>query len=75
MLCLGVLYHMKHPLLMIERVASVTRELLILETHFDMTWTRRPAMAFYPDRLGVDPTELVGSQPRGGRRDAERGWL
>ena len=74
-LCLGVLYHMKHPLLMIERVASVTRELLILETHVDMTWTRRPAMAFYPDRLGVDPTELVGSQPRGGRRDAERGWL
>jgi len=37
-----VLYHIKQPLLMIERVASVTGELLILETHVDMTWTRRP---------------------------------
>ena len=62
-LCLGVLYHMKHPLLMIERVASVTGELLILETHVDMTWTRRPAMAFYPDRLGVDPTNWWGPNP------------
>lgn len=62
-LCLGVLYHMKHPMLMIERVAGVTGELLILETHVDMTWTRRPAMAFYPDRLGVDPTNWWGPNP------------
>src|SRR5713101_1737289 len=31
-LFLGVLYHMRHPLLALERVASVTRELLIVET-------------------------------------------
>jgi tRNA (mo5U34)-methyltransferase len=63
-LCLGVLYHMRHPLLMIERVASVTRELLILETHVDMTWTRRPAMAFYPGHdLGFDPTNWCGPNP------------
>jgi tRNA (mo5U34)-methyltransferase len=62
-LCLGVLYHMRHPLLMVERVASVTRELLVLETHVDMTWTRRPAMAFYADRLGVDPTNWWGPNP------------
>jgi len=62
-ICLGVLYHVKHPLLMIERVAGVTGELLILETHVDMTWTRRPAMAFYPERLGVDPTNWWGPNP------------
>lgn len=56
-LCLGVLYHMRHPLLMMEKVASVTEELLILETHVDMTWTRRPAAAFYPSHeLDWDPT-------------------
>ena len=60
-LCLGVLYHMKHPLLMCERVASVTGELLILETHVDLTWTPRPAAAFYPSHeLGLDPTNWWG---------------
>lgn len=60
-LCLGVLYHMKHPLLMCERVASVTKDLLILETHVDMTWTRRPAAAFYPSHeLQLDPTNWWG---------------
>lgn len=60
-LCLGVLYHMKHPLLMCERLAAVTGELLVLETHVDMTWTRRPAAAFYPGlELGLDPTNWWG---------------
>ena len=63
-LCLGVLYHMRHPFLMIERVASVTGELLILETHVDMTWTRRPAMALYPGHdLYLDPTNWCGPNP------------
>lgn len=62
-LCLGVLYHVPHPLLMLERVAGVTAELLILETHVDFTWTRRPAMAFYPGHLGVDPTNWWGPNP------------
>jgi tRNA (mo5U34)-methyltransferase len=47
-LFLGVLYHMQHPLLALERVASVTRRQLILETHVDMLGFRRPAAAFYP---------------------------
>ena len=47
-LFLGVLYHLEHPLLALERVASVTRSCLILETLIDMTFTRRPAAAFYP---------------------------
>lgn len=63
-LFLGVLYHMRHPLLALERVASVTRGLLILETHVDMTWTRRPAAAFYPGKdLNLDKTNWWGPNP------------
>jgi tRNA (mo5U34)-methyltransferase len=63
-LCLGVLYHMKHPLLALERVAAVTAGRLILETHVDMTWTRRPAAAFYPGHeLRLDPTNWWGPNP------------
>jgi tRNA (mo5U34)-methyltransferase len=58
---LGVLYHLRHPLLGLERVASVTRELLILETVVDMMESRRPAAAFYPGReLNSDPTNWWG---------------
>jgi tRNA (mo5U34)-methyltransferase len=44
----GVLYHLPNPLLALERVASVTGDLLILETQVDLVRERRPAMAFYP---------------------------
>ena len=47
-LCLGVLYHMRDPMLMLERVASVTGELLVLETLVDLTLSPRPVAAFYP---------------------------
>ena len=60
-LFLGVLYHMRHPLLALERVAAMTRERLILETHVDMPFTRRPAAAFYPrDELNHDDTNWWG---------------
>jgi tRNA (mo5U34)-methyltransferase len=60
-LFLGVLYHMRHPLLALERVFSVTRDQLILETHVDMLDCPRPAMAYYPDReLCGDPTNWCG---------------
>ena len=56
-LFLGVLYHLRHPLLALERIASVARDLLILETVVDMVGVSRPAMAFYPGReLNDDPT-------------------
>ena len=62
-LFLGVLYHLPHPLLALERVASVSRDLLILETVVDMVGVRRPAMAFYPGReLNGDPTNWWGAQ-------------
>jgi tRNA (mo5U34)-methyltransferase len=63
-LFLGVLYHMRHPLLALERVAGVTGGQLILETHVDLTWLRRPAMAFYLDKeLAWDPTNWWGPNP------------
>jgi tRNA (mo5U34)-methyltransferase len=60
-LFLSVLYHMRHPLLALERVASVTRELLVLGTLVDMRLLRRPAAAFYPDsEVDRDPTNWWG---------------
>jgi tRNA (mo5U34)-methyltransferase len=47
-LFLGVLYHMRHPLLALERMAAVTNELLIVETHVESLPARRPLAAFYP---------------------------
>jgi tRNA (mo5U34)-methyltransferase len=55
-LFLGVLYHLKHPLYVLESLFNLTRELLVLETHLDMTDTSRSAMAFYPG------AELAGDQ-------------
>ena len=58
---LGVLYHLPNPLLALERVASVSRGLLILETVVDMVGIGRPAAAFYPDKeLNNDPTNWWG---------------
>ena len=63
-LFLGVLYHMRHPLLALERVSSVTGKHLILETHVDMLGTKRPAMAFYPgDELSDDSSNWCGPNP------------
>ena len=64
-LFLGVLYHLRHPLLALERVFSVTKDLLILETHVDMLSTRRSALAFYPGReLEGDMSNWWGPETR-----------
>jgi tRNA (mo5U34)-methyltransferase len=56
-LFLGVLYHVRHPLLALEKIAAVTREQLVLETVVDMVGFSRPAMAFYGGtELNRDPT-------------------
>jgi tRNA (mo5U34)-methyltransferase len=60
-LFLGVLYHMRHPLLALDRVFSVIGKQLILETHVDMLDCQRPAAAFYPGgELNNDPTNWFG---------------
>jgi tRNA (mo5U34)-methyltransferase len=56
-LFMGVLYHMRHPLLALEKVSSVTKSMLILETKVDLLSLGAPAMAFYlGDELNQDPT-------------------
>ncbi len=63
-LCLGVLYHLRHPLLALERIYSVTRELLILETHVDMVSRKLPIMTFYPGaELNGDYSNWWGPNP------------
>ena len=53
----GVLYHLRHPLLALEKVSSVTKSHLILETKVDLLSVGAPAMAFYVgDELNGDPT-------------------
>lgn len=57
----GVLYHMRHPLLALEKVAAVTKSHLILETKVDLLSFGTPAMAFYlGDELNGDPTNWWG---------------
>ncbi len=54
---LGVLYHLRHPLLALEKVSSVTSGQLILSTHISMLNVKLPVMRFYPgDELSDDPT-------------------
>ena len=44
-LFLGVLYHLRDPLLALERIFSVTGSYLILETKADLLHCRQPAVA------------------------------
>jgi tRNA (mo5U34)-methyltransferase len=57
----GVLYHTRHPLLALERAASVCTDVLVVETVLDATSLRRPAMVFYPGtELKHDPSNWWG---------------
>jgi tRNA (mo5U34)-methyltransferase len=63
---LGVLYHMRHPLLALDLVWSVTAPggMAIIETHVDMLHLERPAIAFYPgSELNNDWTNWFGPNP------------
>jgi tRNA (mo5U34)-methyltransferase len=63
-LFLGVLYHMRDPMAALEAVASVTKELLVVETFTDMTWSPRKSLAFYPGTyLGGDHSNWWGPNP------------
>ena len=63
-LFLGVLYHMRDPVGALERVASVTGDLLVVETEVGMLLNRRPAAAFYPGaELARDPTNWWAPNP------------
>ncbi len=54
-LFMGVLYHLRHPLLALENVCELTRDFAIIETHVidKMREGQEPAMEFYEfDELG-----------------------
>ncbi len=56
-LFLGVLYHLRDPMPVLERLRSVTRGLLVVETEVGMLLNRRPAVEFHPgSELNDDPT-------------------
>jgi tRNA (mo5U34)-methyltransferase len=61
---LGVLYHLEDPINSLRHVARLTNELLVVETLVDMTWTRRPAAAFYPGaEINEDASNWWGPNP------------
>jgi tRNA (mo5U34)-methyltransferase len=64
-LFLGVLYHLRNPVEAIDRVASVTGDLLILETEVRLDWLPSPAAVLYPDQsLNDDPTNWFAFNTR-----------
>ena len=67
-LFLGVLYHLRHPLLALEKVAACVKPggLAVIETVVDLesVTSARPVMAFYPGReMNDDPTNWWGPNP------------
>jgi tRNA (mo5U34)-methyltransferase len=63
-LMLGVLYHLRNPLLGLERLASLTTELLVVESLVDLVWARRPVVAFYPTaEIAEDETNWWAPNP------------
>lgn len=63
-LFVGVLYHLRHPLLALERVASVTGDQLIFDSHTAKVEDPDPVMLFYPGtELNDDPTNWWGANP------------
>jgi tRNA (mo5U34)-methyltransferase len=60
-LFLGVFYHLLDPIAALRRLAEVTAEVLVVETHLDLQDLPTPAMVFYPgSELGGDPTNWWG---------------
>ncbi len=63
-LFLGVFYHLFDPIDVLQRVRSVTGQLLMIETHQDLADRTQPGMVFYPGAiLNNDPTNWWGPNP------------
>lgn len=63
-LFLGILYHMQHPLLALEKLFSVTQGQAIVETHVDLLDCEWPAMRYYPEtELNGDGSNWWGPNP------------
>ena len=74
MLCLGVLYHLRNPLLGLDRISEVSERDMLQETQIRSGRRRRvggvaaeqePLMEFHPeDSLNSDPTNWWSPNPR-----------
>ena len=74
-LFLGVLYHHRNPLLALENVSRLTRDLAVVETHY-LKAEERPILRFYPgDALNLDPTNFWGPSLVLRQPDAQGCWL
>ncbi len=61
---LGVFYHLYDPIEVMARLRGITRQLLLVETHSDLTDQARPGMVFYPGAiLNQDATNWWGPNP------------
>lgn len=56
-LFLGVLYHLRYPLLALEKISEITKKLLIVETEVDFIREKVPLMTFYPGCKGIRTKE------------------
>jgi tRNA (mo5U34)-methyltransferase len=57
----GVLYHLREPISILDRLADIANPWLILETHLDLGGVPYPAMRFYPtSELAGDATNWWG---------------
>jgi tRNA (mo5U34)-methyltransferase len=60
-LFLGVFYHLREPISVLDRLAEIATDVLILESHLAVEDLPFPAMRFYPgDELNHDPTNWWG---------------
>lgn len=60
-LFLGVLYHAPNPYLYLEKVKSITKSYVIIESHVDCLDIDYPVAAYYPNNsLNGDPTNFWG---------------
>jgi tRNA (mo5U34)-methyltransferase len=64
--CAGVLYHVRHPMLVLEKIRSVTANQLIMETHqlIPAVHEHVPLIRFFPgDEQGESSTVYPGGFP------------
>jgi tRNA (mo5U34)-methyltransferase len=60
-LFLGVFYHLVDPIAALREVASLAKEVLVLETHIEASAESRPMMVFYPgNELNGDSSNWWG---------------
>lgn len=57
-LCMGLIYHVRYPLLALETAAAITRETIVLESHYELVGEAGVSfMRFFPgSELNGDPT-------------------